>query len=46
MATINRIVNPEEEPVFSGTGVTILYSDSAYLKIKVEAVPRVEGQVE
>ncbi|MBP5611697.1 MAG: hypothetical protein J6X20_03065 [Bacteroidales bacterium] len=37
MATINRIVNPEEEPVFSGTGVTILYSDSAYLKIKVEA---------
>ena len=45
MATINRIVNPEEEPDFSGSRVTILYSDSAYLKIKVEA-PLIERYAE
>ena len=37
LATINNLVNPEEKPVFSGEQASMLYSDSAYLKIKVEA---------
>jgi len=37
MATINRLLNPADEPDFAGEHATVLYSDSAHLKIKVEA---------
>lgn len=37
LATINNLVNPAEMPDFSGEKATMLYSDSARVKIKVDA---------
>ena len=37
MQTINKIINAEEEPDFSGVNATTLYTDSSYLKVKVQA---------